>query len=370
MPQPPFTIAHGLKRHLTFHPNRVPSTVVIAPQASVISQATINSNNCKNTVKFTNIDNIINAMPGPQNVTIPSVVVKDGIQTIQNQPKSVKKADSLKEPGTSTRQATKLDTKEPTLKPLSKFDSLLHESKLRLNQSFQGRQVSGTQVIRRLDTQRRFSERDRPNHRSNSRFFFEEPPRTTPNLKHIAEEMRLRNDRAMVESMGDNASSPGPQLFWDGPEKRDPLNDIEKVPKTPFDELLSDSSAYGPHTRLDSVIKAARSERTLERTTFEGIGVGSEESRPLRTYPAKRTHAQNTPEQRNFPVKSTSTTTTTTTIHHQEDRKVTHDVAKKTPRSPDSETRKASRVMAKGKCTCCSNVSPPKRRSRAKKPKT
>lgn len=487
---PPFTIAQSIKgRHITFHANRVPGTVVMAPQTTVISQATVN-NNDHNTVKFIDIDNMINSMPCSQPV-VQSVLVKDpgsskpvskfdslkepggsghksssksdsGKSSGKSAPRtstkfdSVKdsatfapktKFDTVKDPGTSHRSSTKFDSfkdsgpsahkpsskfdslrepgvstsrssskfdslkdppvlnprsnskfdilKEPTgsrsnakfdslkdpgnlaPKPLSKFDSLLTESKLQLSSNTSARQVvhstgHGTQVIRRL----RYDERT--NTRTNTRFHFEEPRRRTS----VSDEVKMRNDRAMVESMGDNASSPGqPELFWDSTtterhERRFQFSESEKVPKSPFDELLNDSSAYGPHTRLDSVIKAARPERTYERTSFEGISISgsSDESRPLRTYPPKRVHTQHTQDtERHFTLK----TTTTTTHHHELDRtttKTTHhhevDRTKKTRCQESEGRRRTGRGLVKRGCSCCngSESAPPKKRSRPKKP--
>ncbi|KOB79432.1 Uncharacterized protein OBRU01_00308 [Operophtera brumata] len=359
--QPPFTIAQGIKaRHITFHANRGQGTVMMAPQTTVISQATVSSNEPSNTVKFTDIDNMINSMPCPQPPSIPSV---------------------LKEPGMSTRPLPKFDgLKDPSIaapRPLSKFDSLLTDSKVHhLSSNNSARQiVQGTQVIRRL----RYDEKI--NTKSNTRFHFEEPRRSS-----VSDEVKMRNDRAIVESMGDNASSPGnPELFWDSTtterhERRFHFSESEKVTKSPFDELLNDSSAYGPHTRLDSVIKAARPERTYERTSFEGISVsGSDESRPLRTYPPKRAHNQHTQDmERHFTLK----TTTTTTHHHELDRSMTtktthhHDLdrtSKKTmPRCQESEgRRRTGRGLVKRGCSCCNGSSaPPKKRARPKKPPT
>lgn len=326
----------------------------MAPQTTVISQATVNSNEPRNTVKFTDIDNMINSMPCPQPASIPTV---------------------LKEPAMSTRPLPKINgLKDPNIaapRQLSKFDSLLTDSKLHLPANNTARQiVQGTQVIRRL----RYDER------TNTRFHFEEPRRSS-----VSDQVKMRNDRAIVESMGDNASSPGqPELFWDSTtterhERRFHFSESEKVTKSPFDELLNDSSAYGPHTRLDSVIKAARPERTYERTSFEGISVsGSDESRPLRTYPPKRAHTQHTQDmERHFTLKTTTTTThhheldrsmTTQTTHHQE-----LDRTKKTlPRCQESEgRRRTGRGLVKRGCSCCNGSSaPPKKRARPKKPPT
>lgn len=495
---PPYTIAQGIKgRHITYHASRVPGTVVMPPQTTVISQATMNSKDANNTVKFVDIDKMINSMPCPQPASAPSVLVKDPGVTTKSVPKSDSRKDkgmsvsrasskidsrknrsnkidrikepgtshrsskivSLKEPGTSHRsnkivsrkepgsshKSNKIDSlkvtgtshrsnkiaslKEPGIsqrsnkidnfkepgtsqrsnkidsfkepgtshrsarshskfdslkdsgskapKPLSKFDSLLTDSKLQLSKL--ARQVvqptsKGAQVIRRL----RYDVKT--NIKTNTRHQFEEPRR-----KSISDEVKMRNDRAMVESMGDNASSPGqPELFWDSAtrernEKRFHFNESEKVAKSPFDELLNDSSAYGPHTRLDSVIKAARPRRTYERTSFEGISVSgsSDESRPLRTYPPKRLHTQHAQDnERHFTLKTTTSTThhheltqrersTTKVTHHEVDRTT----KKAVPKCQEEGRRRTGRGLVKRGCSCCSGSSvPPKKRSRAKKP--
>lgn len=208
----------------------------MAPQTTVISQATVEASGTQHTVKFTDIDNMINSIPNTQ-PQMPSVLVKDD--------------------------------------GLTRFDSILTDSReLHLSNTASAIVHStgqGTQVIRRV----RYDE-----NRRESRYLIEDPM-----------EEKVDDNRDLESMAGDNSSPERhPELFWEsnsaserseGRRRLDFSSDSDKCCKSPFDD--STDSSFGNHTRLDSVIKAARTERS-------GSDGSSDDHRPLRTYPAKRTH--------------------------------------------------------------------------------
>lgn len=221
---------------------------------------------------------------------------------------------------------------------LTKFDRLLNESR-ELNLTNTASAIvhstgNGTQVIRRVQYERR-----------DSRYLVDDDAM-------IAGDSKVDERRDMMDDT--SSSERHPELFWDTqprPERKrfDFSSDSDKCCKSPYDETNSDSSGIGAHMRLDSVIKAARTERR------RSDGSSAEESHPpLRTYPPKRTYQH-----------------THHSHHHDVDRSVTgktratdrcHDV------KDESRRRASNRGVVKRGCHCCNGSTPPKpKKSRPKK---
>lgn len=320
----PFTIA-GLKgRHITstiFHSNRAPATVLMtAPHTTVISQATADHPPSAVKHTYSDIDNMINALPSANtnNINLSSVLVKD--------------------------------------EGLTRFDSILNDSReLHLSNTASAIVHSAgnaTQVIRRVcyDDDKR-----------DNRFLIDEPDALIAgdDAKMIAEDNSSRDAtmESMVGDVDDDRSSPErhAELFWESnsaserSESRRPMDfssDSEKCCKSPsYDETNStDSSGVGTHMRLDSVIKDARG---LERSASADGSSADDTHPPLRTYPPKR-------------------------MYHPLDGEVERSLSGKTragERSPDSlevRRRASGRGVVKRGCHCCNGSPAP---PRPKKPR-
>lgn len=318
----PFTIS-GLKgRQITstiFHANRAPGTVLMtAPQTTVISQATAESSGVRNSVKYADIDNMINSLPGPHthsshtnNINLSSVLVKD--------------------------------------EGLRRFDSILNDNReLHLSNTASAivhAPSNTTQVIRRVcyDNKRGHT----------SRFLMDESDGLIAgeDAKMLAEDSRDFGD------VDDDRSSPerNTELFWESNsaserEYRRPLDyssDSDKCCKSPsYDETNStDSSGVGAHMRLDSVIKEARG---IERSGSADGSSADDMHPPLRTYPPKR-------------------------LYHREIERSMSGKTRAGERSPDSlevRRRASGRGVVKRGCHCCngSPVPPRPKKPRLRKP--
>ncbi|CAH0731534.1 unnamed protein product, partial [Brenthis ino] len=315
----PFTIS-GLKgRHITstiFHAGRAPATVLVtAPQTTVISQA---SQENIHSVKYANIDHIINSSQPHRNLNLSSVLVKDD--------------------------------------GLTKFDNVLTDSReLHLSNTASAIVHStgnATQVIRRVCYE---------DDKRDTRYLMDESDGLIAgdDAKMIAEDS---SRDATLESIADgdeDNSSPErhAELFWESnsaserSESRRPIDynssDSEKCCKSPFDETNStDSSGVGTHMRLDSVIKEAR--------LIDRAGSGSSDDHPpLRTYPAKR-------------------------MYHNPDGDVERSLSGKTRagfQEDSSETlegrrRASGRGVVKRGCHCCNGSPVPPRPKKPKKKPT
>lgn len=303
----PFTIS-GLKgRHITsaiFHANRAPGTVLMsAPQTTVISQASAEGGAAH--VKYADIDNMINSLPGPHhnNINLSSVLVKDD--------------------------------------GLTRFDGILNDNReLHLSNTVShivhATGNNTTQVIRRVCYGNKREQA--------SRFLMDESDQIMAN--HHAKMMEDSRDFGDVE---DDESSPDrTELFWESNstserETRRPLDfssDSDKCCKSPsFEENNStDSSGLGAHMRLDSVIKEARG--IERRGSADGSSADDTHAPPLRTYPPKR-------------------------MYHALDAQ--RSLSGKT-RAPDAEGRRraSGRGVVKRGCHCCSGSPAP---PRPKKPR-
>ncbi|CAB3233050.1 unnamed protein product [Arctia plantaginis] len=243
--QQSFTLSGIRSRHIStiLHSNRSQGTVLMtAPQTTVISQATAESSGVHhNAIKYADIDNMINSLPGTHtnNINLSSVLVKDD--------------------------------------GLSRFDSLLNDSReLHLSNTASAIVHSSahtTQVIRRVRYEDR---RERGN-----RYSMDESdgPIAGDDAKMIGEDS---SRDATLESTGGDTAGSSPELFWDSHSasgRAEFSSDSDKCCKSPSDDTSTDSSAgaaASAHMRLDSVIKEAR-------------GLASDEDAPpLRTYPAAR----------------------------------------------------------------------------------
>ncbi|KAJ0171084.1 hypothetical protein K1T71_013283 [Dendrolimus kikuchii] len=323
----PFTLSSIKGRHITstiFHSNRAPGTVLMTtPQTTVISQATGESSGVQSTVKYSDIDNMINSLPSAHgNINLSSVLVKDD--------------------------------------GLTRFDSILNDSReLHLSNTASAIVHSAgnaTQVIRRVcyDDDKR-----------DSRFLMDEPDALIAgdDAKMIAEDSSREALESMAGDVDDDASSPErhAELFWESnsaserSESRRPLDfssDSEKCCKSPsFDETNStDSSGVGTHMRLDSVIKEARG---IERSGSADCSSADDTHPPLRTYPPKRNY-------------------------HSLEGEMERSMSGKTragERSPDSlevRRRASGRGVVKRGCHCCNGSPAPPRpkKSRQRKPAT
>ncbi|KAL4712445.1 hypothetical protein ACJJTC_007461 [Scirpophaga incertulas] len=321
----PYTIP-GLKgRHITstiFHAGRAPATVLMAtPHTTVISQATAVANSSGETVKYTDIDNMIDSIPSGNgsNMHLGSVLVKDD--------------------------------------GLTRFDSILNDSReLHLSNTAAAIVHStghATQVIRRVCYED--DKRDR--------FLMDEPEGLIAGdgRKMMTEDIsRNIGFDSMAGDHDDDRSSPErhADLFWesnstsersDGRRPLDFSSDSDKCCKSPYEETNStDSSGIGTHMRLDSVIKNARLERS-----GSADGSSTEDAHPpLRTYPPKR-------------------------LYHPTDGEMERSLSGKTragERSPEygpeMRRRASGRGVVKRGCHCCNgSPAPPKtKKSRQRKP--
>lgn len=280
----------------------------MAPQTTVISQATIEAAGSQNTVKFSNINNIINTMPSAQrahNLNMQSVLVKDGNES------------------------------------LTKFDRFLNDSRdLNLTSNPVSAIVhsmgNGTQVIRRVQYE----------NRRDSRYLVENSGTI------IGGENKMTDDSRNLQSMNDTPSERHPELFWEQTRTERKRFDFSSAnDKCTYNETNSDSSGVGAHTRLDSVIKAARPER--RRTD---VLTGEESHPPLRTYPPKRTHQQGHHSHHPPEVDRNSTGKTRASD-------MCLDVKE------ESRRRASNRGVVKRGCHCCNGLTttPKPKKSRPKK---
>ncbi|KPJ14682.1 hypothetical protein RR48_04508 [Papilio machaon] len=316
----PYTVSEIKSRHITstiFHASRAPATVLMGPQTTVISQASHDSPHIQHNIRYTHMDNIINAPVSQQhNLNLSTVLVKDD--------------------------------------GLTRYDSILTDSReLHLSNTASAIVHSvgnATQVIRRVgyDDDKR-----------DPRFLIDDPDTLMggDDAKMMGEDSSREAFESMSGDVDYDRSSPERQteLYWesnsvaDRLESRRPMDfssDSEKCCKSPpYEENNStDSSGMSTQVRLDSVIKDARG---IDRSGSADGSSADDALPPLRTYPAKRVY------------------------HHPVDRESGRSLSGKTRAgerldSLDVRRRASGRGVVKRCCHCCSGSPLP---PRPKKPK-
>lgn len=288
-----------------------------APQTTVISQAIGEGTSVPNTVKYSDIENMIDALPSVHENNLPSVLVKDD--------------------------------------GISRFDSILTDSReLHLSNTASAIVHStgnAAQVIRRVCCEDNKRDRDVTYLVDDSH-----PLIAGDDAKLMTEDTsRDGTMESMHGGVEEDRSSPErhTELFWESnsaserSESRRPLDfssDSDKCCKSPFEETNStDSGGVGSHLRLDSVIKEARG---LDRS--HGADCSSADDThhpPLRTYPPKR-------------------------LYHSMDGELDRSLSGKTSVGDLEVRRRASaRGVVKRGCQCCNGSPAPPRpkKSRQKK---